>query len=370
MQTLVSEQAQNALRNHVSRLKKICKNEGAVEVWEGSRKAWWVPVECFDSFTRTVETYVQEFSHLRDRHLLDNYDSLRSEAEMNYIESLKAAYKELSNGNGNPTSQMNYLDDGLDYFDSRFPSREEIRRDIRMEMEIISKSLPATIRHKVETLREAEVQALTAETAAQRAAASRETEQMELVQIKKQAEEERLHLLKEKRRKQELILLSQMRPEISQMQEAMERITASTTMLADEIIRSATNGAEISSAVSKSWNTRLERLRKLSPSNPKLGEAIEALQQLKEDSTGDSRANRFSIGQAQRRVKEGLEELSSSTIFESFANDIFSLLQNGDREGVLSQIHMARSQHKEQLDELENLYQYVVQIMTRQEVSV
>ena len=154
------------------------------------------------------------------------------------------------------------------------------------------------------------------------------------------------------------------------MPEAMERITASTTLFADEIIRSASNGAEISSAVSKSWNTRLERLRKLSPSNPKLGEAIEALQQLKEDSTGDSRANRFSIGQAQRRVKEGLEELSSSTIFESFANDIFSLLQNGDREGVLSQIHMARSQHKEQLDELENLYQYVVQIMTRQEVSV
>lgn len=55
------------------------------------------------------------------------------------------------------------------------------------------------------------------------------------------------------------------------MQEAMERITASTTMLADEIIRSAANGAEISSAVSKSWNTRLERLRKLSPSNPRLG---------------------------------------------------------------------------------------------------
>lgn len=154
------------------------------------------------------------------------------------------------------------------------------------------------------------------------------------------------------------------------MQEAMERITASTTVLADEIIRAATNGAEISSAVSKSWNTRLERLRKLSPSNPKLGEAIEALQQLKSDSTGDSRANKFSIQQAQRRVKEGLDELSTSTVFESFANDIFSLLQNGDREGVLSQIHQARSQHREQLDELENLYEYVVQIMSRKEVLV
>jgi hypothetical protein len=100
-----------------------------------------------------------------------------------------------------------------------------------MEMEIISKSLPPSIRHKVEKLREAEVRALTAEAAAQRALASRQTEQMELVQIKKEAEEERLNLLKEKRRKQEEILLSQMRPEISQMQEAMERITASTTML-------------------------------------------------------------------------------------------------------------------------------------------
>lgn len=252
MQTLVSEKVQGTLRNHASRVKKICRNEGAVEVWEGTRKAWWVPVECFDTFTRAVETYVQEFSHLRDRHLLDNYDSLRSEAEMNYIESLKAAYEELSNGNGNPTAKMNYLDDGSDYFDRRFPTREEIRRDIRMEMEIVSKSLPPAICHKVETLRETEVQALTAEAAAQRAVASRETEQMELVQIKKEAE----------------------------------------------------------------------------------------------------------------------EELSSSTVFESFANDIFSLLQNGDREGVLSQIHTARSQHREQLDELENLYQYVVQIVTRKEVPV
>jgi len=370
MQSLVSEKVQGTLRNHASRVKKICKDQGAIEVWEGPRKAWWVPVECFDTFTRSIENYIQEFTALRDRHLVDEYDTLRREAEQNYTDSLRAAYKELSAGNGYSLSLTNYLDTGLEYFDRRFPSQWDIQNDIRMEMEIISKSLPPAIRHKVEKLREAEVQAMTAEAAANRALASNETKQMELAQIKKEAEEERLNLLKEKRRKQEEILLSQMRPEISQMQEAMERITASTTMLADEIIRSAKTGSEISSAVSKSWNTRLERLRKLSPSNPRLGEAIEALQQLKEDSIGDSRTTRFSIQQTERRVKEGLEELSTSTVFESFANDIFSLLQNGDREGVLSQIHQARSQHREQLDELENLYEYVVQIMSRKEVLV
>lgn len=370
MQSLVSERVQNTLRNHASRVKKICRDEGAIEVWEGPRKAWWVSVECFDSFTRAVDNYIQEFSSLRDRHLVDQYDTLRSEAQQNYIDSLKAAYKDLAAGNGYNLSLTTYLDTGLEYFDRRFPTLGEIQSDIRMEMEIISKSLPPSIRHKVEKLREAEVRALTAEAAAQRALASRETEQMELVQIKKEAEEERLNLLKEKRRKKEEILLSQMRPEISQMQEAMERITASTTMLADEIIRSAKNGTEISSAISKSWNTRLERLRKLTPSNPRLGEAIEALQQLKEDSTGVVTVNSFNIQQTQKRVKEGLEELSTSTVFESFANDIFSLLQNGDREGVLSQIHQARSQHREQLDELENLYKYVVQIMARKECPV
>jgi hypothetical protein len=370
MQSLVSEKVQNALRNYASRVRKICKNEGAIEVWEGPRKAWWVPVECFDTFTRSIENYIQEFTTLRDRHLVDEYDTLRREAEQNYKDSLRAAYKDLAAGNGYNLSLTAYLDTGLEYFDRRFPTLGEIQSDIRMEMEIISKTLPPSIRHKVEKLREAEVQALTAEAAAQRALASKETEQMELIQIKKEAEEERLNLLKEKRRKQEEILLSQMRPEISQMQEAMERITASTTMLADQIIRSAKNGSEISSAISKSWNTRLERLRKLTPSNPRLGEAIEALQQLKEASTGESKVNSFNIEQTQRRVKEGLEELSTSTVFESFANDIFSLLQNGDREGVLSQIHQARSQHREQLDELENLYKYVVQIMARKEVLV
>ncbi len=368
MQSLVSEKVQNTLRNYASRVRKICKNEGAIEVWEGPRKAWWVPVECFDTFTRSIENYIQEFTALRDRHLVDEYDTLRREAEENYTDSLGAAYKDLAAGNGYSLSLTAYLDTGLEYFDRRFPTRGEIQSDIRMEMEILSKSLPPSIRHKVEKLREAEVQALTAEAAVQRALASKETEQMELVQIKREAEEERLNLLKKKRRKQEEILLAQMRPEISQMQEAMERITASTTMLADEIIRAASNGSEISSAISKSWNTRLERLRKLTPSNPRLGEAIEALQQLKEDSTGESKVNRFNIEKTQRRVKEGLEELSTSTVFESFANDIFSLLQNGDREGVLSQIHQARSQHREQLDELENLYEYVVQLMARKEV--
>ena len=370
MQTLISEEVQNILRNHASRMKKVCRDTGAVEIWEGARKAWWVPVECFDTFTEAVDNYIQEFASLRDRHLLDRYDSLKSEAEQNYIDSLKAAYEELSNGNGSPISLVEYLDDGLAYFDQRFPTRGEIQEDIRMDMEIISKSLPAAIRHKVERLRDAEVQAMTAEAAAQRAQASKEIEQMQLLQIKKEAEQERLQLLKEKRRKQEEILLSQMRPEISRMQEAMERISASTTVLADEIIRSAKNGAEISSAVSKSWNTRLERLSKLAPSNPRLGEAIEALQQLKEDSIGDSRVTSYGIRKAEKRVQEGLEELSASTAFESFANDVFSLLQNGDREGVLSRIHKARSRHKDQLDELENLYQYVVQIMAHQEVPV
>jgi hypothetical protein len=370
MQSLVSEKVQNALRNHASRVRKICKDEGAIEVWEGPRKAWWISVECFESFTRSIDNYIQEFTTLRDRCLVDEYDTLRREAEQNYTDSLKAAYKDLAAGNGYNLSLTTYLDTGLEYFDRRFPTLGEIQTDIRMEMEIISKSLPPSIRHKVEKLREAEVRALTAEAAAQRALANKETEQMELIQIKKETEEERLNLLKEKRRKQEEILLTQMKPEISQMQEAMERITASTTMLADEIIRAAKSGTEISSAISKSWNTRLERLRKLTPSNPRLGEAIEALQQLKEDSIGEVKVNTFNIQQTQKRVKEGLEELSTSTVFESFANDIFSLLQNGDREGVLSQIHQARSQHREQLDELENLYKYVVQIMARKEVLV
>ena len=231
MQSLVSEKVQNALRNYASRVRNICKNEGAIEVWEGPRKAWWVPVVCFDTFTRSIENYIQEFTTLRDRYLVDEYDTLRREAEENYTDSLRAAYKDLAAGNGYSLSLTAYLDTGLEYFDRRFPTRGEIQTDIRMEMEILSKSLPPSIRHKVEKLREAEVQALTAEAAALRALASKETEQMELIQIKREAEDERLNLLKEKRRKQEEILLTQMRPEISQMQEAMERITASTTML-------------------------------------------------------------------------------------------------------------------------------------------
>jgi len=367
MQNMVSENIQNALRNKAAKIRTICKDWGAVEVWEGARKAWWVPVEQFATFTRAVEAHIQEFADLRDRHLIDQYDSLVDAARQNYTDSLEAAYEELTNGSGGAQTQEEYVSAGLGYFDQRFPTREEIRTDIRMEMAVVSKSLPVEISHKVEALREAEVQALTAEAAASRVKTQKEIEQLEIVQIKKQADQERLQLLKEKRRRQEEILLSQMRPEISQMQEAMERIISSTIMLADEIVRGVKSGVEISSAVSRSWNTRLERLAKLAPSNPRLGEAVEALQLLKEDAKAENKSNGFSIQQAEKRVKEGLEELTTNTVFERFANDIFSLLQVGDREGVLTQIHQARAQHSEKLEELENLYQYVVEIMARKE---
>lgn len=368
MQNLVSEKIQNSLRNHAAKIRTVCKDQGAIEVWEGPRKAWWVPVECFDSFNRAVGAHIEEFADLRDRFLVDSHEDLRWKAKQNYRESLRAAWEDLSASGQSGPGLVDYMDSGLQFFEERFPTREEIQKDIRMEMEIITKSLPPVITHKVEKMREAEVAAMTARATVFRVLVSRETEQMKLVEIQKQAEAERLEILKDKRRKQEELLLAQMRPEISQMQEAMERISASTTQLADEIIRTARDGVEISSAVSKSWNTRLERLRKLAPSNPKLGEAVEALQQLKEDSIGEQKTNGYHIRQAQRRVEEGLAELSQTTAFESFANDIFALLQRGDKERVLSRIHRARSQHREQLDELENLYQYVVDIMARREV--
>ena len=368
MQNLVSEKIQNALRNQAAKIRTLCKDQGSIEVWEGPRKAWWVPVECFEAFNRAVTAHIDDFAELRDRFLVDSHEDLRWKARQNYRESLRAAWEDLSaSGQGGPDLQ-DYMDSGLRFFDERFPTREEIQRDIRMEMEIITKSLPPVIAHKVEKMRDAEVSAMTAKAAAFRVLANKESEQMKLVEIQKQAEVERLETLKDKRRKQEELMLVQMRPEINQMQEAMERISASTTQLADEIIRAAKGNVEISSAVSKSWNTRLERLRKLAPSNPKLGEAIEALQQLKEDSIGEQKTNGYHIRQAQRRVEEGLSELAETTSFESFANDIFTLLQRGDQKRVLSKIHRARSQHKDQLDELENLYQYVVEIMARQGV--
>jgi hypothetical protein len=368
MQNLVSENIQNALRSHAARTRTVCKDQGAIEVWEGPRKAWWVPVECFEGFNRAVSAHMEEFAELRDRFLVDPYEDLRWQAKQNYRESLQAAWEDLAaSGQARPSLQE-YLDSGLQFFEERFPTRDEIQRDIRMEMEVVSRTLPPVITHKVEKIRVAEAAEMTARTEALRAMASKESEQMKLVEIQKQAEMERLEILKEKRRKQDELLLAQMRPEISRMQEAMERISASTTQLADEIIRAARDSVEISPAVSKSWNTRLERLRKLAPSNPRLGEAVEALQQLKEDSVGEQRTNGYHIRQAQHRVEEGLAELAETTAFESFANDVFSLLQGGDKERVLSRIHRARSRHREQLDELENLYQYVVEIMARQGV--
>ena len=126
MQNLVSEKIQNELRNHAARVRTVCKNQGAIEVWEGPRKAWWVPVECLENFNRAVTAHMDAFGRLRDKLLLDAYEDLRWNAEQNYCESLKAAWGDLSAAGHNGSTLREYLDSGLRYFDERFPTREGI----------------------------------------------------------------------------------------------------------------------------------------------------------------------------------------------------------------------------------------------------
>lgn len=154
MQNLVSEKIQNALRNHVARVRAVCKNLGAIEVWEGPRKAWWVPVECFEAFNLAVAAHIDQFAELRDRFLVDSHEDLRRQAKQDYRESLQAAWEDLAATGQNGLGLQDYMDSGQQFFDERFPTCEEIQRDIRMEMEIITKSLPPVIAHKVEKMRD------------------------------------------------------------------------------------------------------------------------------------------------------------------------------------------------------------------------
>ena len=96
MQNLVSEKIQNALRNQAAKIRTVCKDRGAIEVWEGPRKAWWVPVECFEAFNRAVAAHIDEFAELRDRFLVDSHEDLHRKAKLDFRESLQAAWEDLS----------------------------------------------------------------------------------------------------------------------------------------------------------------------------------------------------------------------------------------------------------------------------------
>ncbi len=363
MRNLIPLKIQNLLNSHArSKIETVCRNQGAIRVNDYGRGqyAWWVEVSKTNDFLNAIERHIAAFHDLRDQHLIDKYDELHESARRRYEDALIEAWRKQYENEGETPTKDEYIAAGMSFFDQRFPTIAEIKREIRMEVEPVQKTLPGVIRHEVEAIRQAEIEALEAEKRAHQSMREREDAQLHMLALERQEQFERLKMLEDERQKRDRLLLEAVRPEINQMQEAMERVMASTTLLADEIIRAAQNDEDITAATAKSWNTRLARLQQLAPTNPRIGDAVHALRQLK-DETKEG-VSRQALESARRRVAESLNDLAVKTGRERTAEAIFTLLQDGRSSEALNQLQILRKSHRSNLEELDDLYEYMLKL--------
>lgn len=78
---LVDRKIPDALRAIAARSETVCRRNGAIQLWDGGRKAWWIPLAATSQFEEAINDLIQEFERMRDNLLLDDYESVRAEAE-------------------------------------------------------------------------------------------------------------------------------------------------------------------------------------------------------------------------------------------------------------------------------------------------
>lgn len=77
---LVDRKIPDALRAIAARSETVCRRNGAIQLWDGGRKAWWIPLAATSQFEEAINDLIQEFERMRDNLLLDDYESVRAEA--------------------------------------------------------------------------------------------------------------------------------------------------------------------------------------------------------------------------------------------------------------------------------------------------
>jgi hypothetical protein len=113
----------------------------------------------------------------------------------------------------------------------------------------------------------------------------------------------------------------------------------------------------------KSWKLRLKQLRALSPDNPVLDMAIDALSGLANSTRQDApKPTKSQIQLAQASVEKTLETFVRNNNLEMAANDIWTLIQDGQANEALRQIHAAQGLAQNKMVELEALSEFLVDV--------
>ena len=357
---LLEREIPDTLRALASRIDTVCSRSGAIEVWEGGRKAWWVPIAGTSQFESSVRRLIKEFGDRRDRLLLDNYDTVRSEAEQRWSESSLAAWENLKRL-GESVSRDGFLVKSIATFADLFPSREDIREKIYIDLVPVQRPLPVKIERLLEDLREAERQKIEAETAAAQ-------EQMRLHSIEVQIKEEQAASLRRERRRRDELLREALDPQIEQAKEILIQAQSSLMRVAHEIFSTLETGSDVSPATMRSWNKRLGTLSVFASGNVPLETALHKLGELKQSTKDPGRPSPEALMKASERIEQAFMDLERRAAQELHADQIWLLMRAGQGEQALKRIAEIRSQANNNLNEVDALWKLVSEVAARNEL--
>lgn len=356
---LVDRDIPNALRAIAARETTVCKRVGAIQIWEGSRRGWWVPLAASSKFEEVVLKLIREFADTRDRLLLRDYADIRRQAGERWRQASEAAYENmLRMGKVNGLSRNEFMEHSMGTFEAKFPSQDDVMQKIRMQLMPLERPLPLKIERILEDVRAAERQK-------QEAEAEKSREQKRLLELERHFREEQLRQLEEERGTRERILRQAIDPQVKQAQEIVAQVQASLLKVASEITDVLGSGAKVSPATRRSWGQRLEGLAALAPGNSSLERALEDLRHL---SKGRTAGGPTDIGAATRSIQTALLDLERRASIEVRADVIWQLMRQGRAEEALRRVAGLRERVTDNLSEVEALWEMVVEIGARNQV--
>ena len=359
---LVDRAIPDKLRSISAKSETVCKNFGAIQVWEGGRKAWWVPLVVTSEFEAGVNKLIRKFEDERDHLLLNNYYQVRSEAEERWIESAKAAWENIISLGGTTIPKDDFLRRSIVTFNDVFPSQEDIVKKIKLRLIPVQKPLPQKIEAILEDVRQAERERLQSEVEANR-------EQMRLVEIERQLKETEISKMEDERQLRARLLKESLHPEIENAKEIIVQAQASLMRVAGEIFRAIDSNAEISPATTRSWNRRLKLLSVFAVGNVPLEQALEKLQQLKNETNRVNKLSQDHVDHVSMDVERAFQELERRASLEIHADKIWQLLRSGKGTEALHRIASLRDEVSHNLNEVEALWNMVVNISAENEIE-
>jgi len=359
---LLDRQIPDKLRAIAGRIDTVCARSGAIQVWEGGRKAWWVPIAGTSKFENSVRRAIQEFEETRDRLLLENYIKVRSEAEERWSESCLAAWENLHKL-GESVNRDTFIAASMSTFDNVFPTRHDIQEKIHIDLVPIQRPLPEKIEQLLTDLREAERQKLDAETAAAR-------EQMRIHSLEAQLKQEEVERIQHERHVRDRLLREALDPQIEQAREILIQAQASLMRVANEIFSVLETGGDVSPATMRSWNKRIKALSVLASGDVPLENALNQLKQLKLSTKDPGRPTPEVVEQASERIEQAFINLEQRAAQEVHADQIWQLMRAGRGEEALERIAEIRGMANNNLNEVDALWKLVSGIAARNELLV